>query len=200
MSGLSRITCSPEVLERQSVDARPDETEPVLAQISSAMRPGQTLVVAEVGEPSDEVVVQAMARLAGQTRDAQGRAAAWLLLALGAQRNVLLSACLAGQQRECFTCARVGCEAGLFCWAAFISRCRRLLLTTRALGERLHLRCPRRRFRAATSNSATEAQRPALRCSAAVERPDGSAEADPDSSVVVAARTNAWLAGVDARD
>lgn len=74
MSGLSRITCSPEVLERQSVDARPDETEPVLAQISSAMRPGQTLVVAEVGEPSDEVVVQAMARLAGQTRDAQGRA------------------------------------------------------------------------------------------------------------------------------
>jgi hypothetical protein len=42
----------------------------------------------------------------------------------------------------------------------------------------------------------------ALTCagSAAVVRPDGSAEADPDSSVVVAARTKAWLAGVDGRD
>jgi uncharacterized membrane protein len=42
-----------------------DETESVLAQISSAMRPGQTVVLAEVGEPSDEVVDQAMARLGG---------------------------------------------------------------------------------------------------------------------------------------
>ena len=42
-----------------------EETESVLAQISSAIRPGQTVVLAEVGEPSDEVVDQAMARLGG---------------------------------------------------------------------------------------------------------------------------------------
>ena len=42
-----------------------EETESVLAQISSAIRPSQTVVLAEVGEPSDEVVDQAMARLGG---------------------------------------------------------------------------------------------------------------------------------------
>ena len=45
------------------VDA--EESDSVLAQISSAIRPGQTVVLAEVGEPSDEVVDQAMARLGG---------------------------------------------------------------------------------------------------------------------------------------
>jgi uncharacterized membrane protein len=42
-----------------------DETESVLAEISSAVRPGQTVVLAEVDEQSDEVVDQAMARLGG---------------------------------------------------------------------------------------------------------------------------------------
>jgi uncharacterized membrane protein len=42
-----------------------DETESVLAEISSAIRPGQTVVLAEVDEQSDEVVDQAMARLRG---------------------------------------------------------------------------------------------------------------------------------------
>lgn len=42
-----------------------DETESVLAEISSAIRPGQTVVLAEVDEQSDEVVDQAMARLGG---------------------------------------------------------------------------------------------------------------------------------------
>ena len=42
-----------------------DETESVLAEISSAMVPGQTVVLAEVAEQSDEVVDQAMARLGG---------------------------------------------------------------------------------------------------------------------------------------
>ena len=42
-----------------------EETESVLAQISSAIRPGQTVVLAEVAEQSDEVVDQAMARLGG---------------------------------------------------------------------------------------------------------------------------------------
>jgi uncharacterized membrane protein len=41
------------------------ETESVLAQISSAIRPGQTVVLAEVAEQSDDVVDQAMARLGG---------------------------------------------------------------------------------------------------------------------------------------
>ena len=41
------------------------ETESVLAQISSAIRPGQTVVLAEVAEQSDDVVDQAMARLSG---------------------------------------------------------------------------------------------------------------------------------------
>ena len=41
------------------------ETESVLAQISSAIRPGQTIVLAEVEEQSDNVVDQAMARLGG---------------------------------------------------------------------------------------------------------------------------------------
>jgi uncharacterized membrane protein len=42
-----------------------EETESVLAEISSAIRPGQTVVLAEVDEQSDEVVGQAMARLRG---------------------------------------------------------------------------------------------------------------------------------------
>jgi uncharacterized membrane protein len=42
-----------------------EETESVLAKISSAIQPGQTVVLAEVAEPSDEVVDQAMARLGG---------------------------------------------------------------------------------------------------------------------------------------
>ena len=42
-----------------------DETESVLAEISSAIRPGQTVVLAEVDAQSDEVVDQAMARLGG---------------------------------------------------------------------------------------------------------------------------------------
>src|SRR5919204_935507 len=42
-----------------------DDTESVLAEISSAIRPGQTVVLAEVDEQSDEVVDQAMARLGG---------------------------------------------------------------------------------------------------------------------------------------
>jgi len=42
-----------------------DETESVLAQISSAIRPGQTVVLAEVDEQSDETVDQAMAPLGG---------------------------------------------------------------------------------------------------------------------------------------
>lgn len=42
-----------------------EETESVLARISSAIRPGQTVVLAEVDEHSDDVVDQAMARLGG---------------------------------------------------------------------------------------------------------------------------------------
>jgi uncharacterized membrane protein len=42
-----------------------DETESVLAEISSAIRPGQTVVLAEVSEQTDDVVDQAMARLSG---------------------------------------------------------------------------------------------------------------------------------------
>jgi len=42
-----------------------DKTESVLAEISSAIRPGQTVVLAEVAEQSDDVVDQAMARLGG---------------------------------------------------------------------------------------------------------------------------------------
>ena len=42
-----------------------EETESVLARISSAIRPGQTVVLAEVDEQSDDVVDQAMARLGG---------------------------------------------------------------------------------------------------------------------------------------
>ena len=42
-----------------------EDTESVLAEISSAIRPGQTVVLAEVDEQSDEVVDQAMARLGG---------------------------------------------------------------------------------------------------------------------------------------
>jgi uncharacterized membrane protein len=42
-----------------------EETESVLAEISSAIRPGQTVVLAEVDEQSDEVVDQAVARLDG---------------------------------------------------------------------------------------------------------------------------------------
>jgi uncharacterized membrane protein len=41
------------------------ETESVLAQISSAIRPGQTVVLAEIAEQSDDVVDQAMSRLGG---------------------------------------------------------------------------------------------------------------------------------------
>jgi uncharacterized membrane protein len=43
-----------------------DETESVLAEISSAIRPGQTVVLAEVDEQNDEVVDQAMGRLGGR--------------------------------------------------------------------------------------------------------------------------------------
>ena len=42
-----------------------EETESGLAMISSAIRPGQTVVLAEVAEQSDEVVDHAMARLDG---------------------------------------------------------------------------------------------------------------------------------------
>jgi uncharacterized membrane protein len=42
-----------------------DDTESVLAEISSTIRPGQTVVLAEVEEQSDEVVDRAMARLRG---------------------------------------------------------------------------------------------------------------------------------------
>ena len=42
-----------------------DETQSVLAEISSAIRPGQTVVLAEVDEQSDELVDQAMAPLGG---------------------------------------------------------------------------------------------------------------------------------------
>lgn len=42
-----------------------DQTESVLAQISSSIRPGQTVVLAEVDEQSTDVVDQAMARLDG---------------------------------------------------------------------------------------------------------------------------------------
>jgi len=42
-----------------------DETESVLAEISSAIRPGQTVMLAEVDEQSDDVVDQAMGRLGG---------------------------------------------------------------------------------------------------------------------------------------
>ena len=41
-----------------------DDTQSVLAEISSAIRPGQTVVLAEVDEQSDEVVDQGMAGLA----------------------------------------------------------------------------------------------------------------------------------------
>lgn len=42
-----------------------EETQSVLAAISTAIRPGQTVVLAEVDEQTDEVVDQAMARLGG---------------------------------------------------------------------------------------------------------------------------------------
>ncbi|MGA2929271.1 MAG: DUF1269 domain-containing protein [Solirubrobacteraceae bacterium] len=42
-----------------------EETESVLARISSAIRPGQTVVLAEVDEQSDDVLDQAMALLGG---------------------------------------------------------------------------------------------------------------------------------------
>ena len=42
-----------------------DEAESVLATISSAVRPGQTVVLAELDEQSDEVVDQAMGRVDG---------------------------------------------------------------------------------------------------------------------------------------
>jgi uncharacterized membrane protein len=42
-----------------------EETESVLAQISSAIRPGETAVLGQVDEQSDDVVDQAMARLGG---------------------------------------------------------------------------------------------------------------------------------------
>lgn len=42
-----------------------DETQSVLAAISSAIRPEQTVVLAELDEQSDDVVDQAMARLGG---------------------------------------------------------------------------------------------------------------------------------------
>ena len=42
-----------------------EDTESVLAEISSAIRPGQTVIIAEVDEQSDDVVDQAMARLGG---------------------------------------------------------------------------------------------------------------------------------------
>jgi uncharacterized membrane protein len=42
-----------------------DETESVLAEISSAIRPGQTVMLAEVDEHSDDVVDQAMGSLGG---------------------------------------------------------------------------------------------------------------------------------------
>jgi uncharacterized membrane protein len=42
-----------------------DETESVLAEISKAIRPGQTVVLAQVDEQSDEVLDQAMSRLGG---------------------------------------------------------------------------------------------------------------------------------------
>jgi uncharacterized membrane protein len=42
-----------------------DETQSVLAEISTAIRPGQTVVLAEVDEQTDEVVDEAMARLGG---------------------------------------------------------------------------------------------------------------------------------------
>ena len=42
-----------------------EDTESVLAEISSAIRPGQTVVLAEVDEQSDDVVDKAMARLGG---------------------------------------------------------------------------------------------------------------------------------------
>ena len=42
-----------------------EETESVLAEISSAIRPGHTVVLAEVDEQSDDVLDQAMVRLGG---------------------------------------------------------------------------------------------------------------------------------------
>jgi uncharacterized membrane protein len=42
-----------------------EDTESVLGAISSAIRPGQTVVLAEVDEQSDDVVDQGMARLGG---------------------------------------------------------------------------------------------------------------------------------------
>lgn len=42
-----------------------EETESVLARISSAIRPGQTVLLAELDDQSDDVVDQAMARLGG---------------------------------------------------------------------------------------------------------------------------------------
>lgn len=42
-----------------------EETQSVLAGISSAIRPGETVVLAEVDEQSDDVVDQAMSRLGG---------------------------------------------------------------------------------------------------------------------------------------
>jgi uncharacterized membrane protein len=42
-----------------------DDTDSVLAMISKAIRPGQTVVLGEVDEQSDDVVDQAMARLGG---------------------------------------------------------------------------------------------------------------------------------------
>jgi uncharacterized membrane protein len=42
-----------------------EETESVLAELSSAIRPGQTVFLGEVDEKSDDVVDQALARLGG---------------------------------------------------------------------------------------------------------------------------------------
>jgi uncharacterized membrane protein len=42
-----------------------DDTESVLAEISSSIRPGQTVVLAELDEQSDDVVDQAAGRLGG---------------------------------------------------------------------------------------------------------------------------------------
>jgi uncharacterized membrane protein len=43
-----------------------EDTQSVLAEISQAVRPGQTVVLAEVTEQSDEVVDQAMGKLGGR--------------------------------------------------------------------------------------------------------------------------------------
>ena len=69
-----------------------DETESVLAQISSAIHPGQTVVLAEVDEQSDDVVDQAMARLGGtvlrrSVDDVEGEIAAAQNAARAAKRE-----------------------------------------------------------------------------------------------------------------